>query len=124
MGFSFLVQSLQLFKDFYIYLHLYQHPDQMPPSRKMPVFQPEHLQLVLPRSNKPARKRPVPRYSGDFMEAVFQLNESGDWIHSVPPGTDSWVEFLAFSGRVPAGYGEFPEGFRRKFMEYCFRNHR
>src|ERR1700679_3559627 len=70
-----------------------------------------------PRSNNPARKRPVPWYSGDFMEAVFPLNGSADRIRSVPPGTDSWVEFLAFSGRVPAGNGEFPEGFRRKFME-------
>ena len=58
------------------------------------------------------------------MEAVFPLNGPGDRIRSVPPGTDSWVEFLVFSGRVPAGNGEFPEGFRRKFMEYCFRNHR
>jgi hypothetical protein len=26
--------------------------------------------------------------------------------------------------RVPAGNSEFPEGFRRKFTEYCVRNHR
>src|SRR5262249_15459348 len=55
---------------------------------------------------------------------VFPLNGSGDRIRSVPPETDSWIEFLAFFGRVSGGNGEFPEGFRRKFMEYCFRNHR
>src|SRR5277367_5782394 len=82
------------------------------------------IYFIMPRSNNPARKRPVPWYSRDFMEAVFLLNGSGDRIRSVPPGTDSWVEFLALSGRVSAGNCEFPEGFRRKFMEYCFRNHR
>ena len=78
----------------------------------------------MPKSSNPSRKRPVPWYSGAFMEAVFPLNGSGDRIRSVPPGTDSRVEFLAFSSRVSVGNGEFPEGFRRKFMEYCFRNHR
>ncbi|CAF1510384.1 unnamed protein product [Adineta ricciae] len=33
--------------------------------------------LVHPRSNNPARKRPVPWYSGDFMESCFRNHRPG-----------------------------------------------
>ncbi|CAF0828528.1 unnamed protein product [Adineta ricciae] len=55
--------------------------DSMPLSMTPPPMAP-------PRSNNPARKRPVPWYSGDFMEAVFPMSGSGDRIYRVWTGTD------------------------------------
>jgi hypothetical protein len=55
------------------------------------------------------------------------------WFRPEPTGTCQNRQLDTVTGslrwisgifrRVPAGNGEFPEGFRRKLTEYCFPNH-
>ncbi|CAF1216504.1 unnamed protein product [Adineta ricciae] len=75
----------------------------------------------LPRSNNPARKRPVPWYSGDFMEAVFPMSGSDDRIYLVWTGTDRNIS------KPVAGYGyrfspsdswHFTGGFRSEMASF------
>jgi hypothetical protein len=95
------------------------------------------LNATIPRSKTYDRKRPVPWYSGDFMEAVFQWTDPVTGFirfRSELTGTcQNWqpdtvtgllCRIPGTSGWFPTWNGEFPEGFHRKFTEYCFRNHR
>jgi hypothetical protein len=58
-----------------------------------------------PRSNSPARKRPVPGNSGDFVEAVFRSESTGNWQESTGKNPDNfWPEYCF---HVPALSGVF-----------------
>ena len=93
--------------------------------------------VVVPRSDNPARKRPVPWYSGDLMEAVFRWTDpvtgfirfrselTGNCQNRQPGTVTGFLRRIpGIFRRVPAGNGKFPDGFHRKFTEYCFRFHR
>ncbi|CAF1419436.1 unnamed protein product [Adineta ricciae] len=74
-----------------------------------------------PRSNNPARKRPVPRYSRDFMEAVFPMSGSGSRVYLVWTGTDrSMSKPVAGNGyRIsPSDSWHFPGGFRSDMASF------
>ncbi|CAF1601205.1 unnamed protein product [Adineta ricciae] len=53
-------------------------------------------------SNNPARKRPVPWYSGDFMEAVFPMS-GFIWFGPEPTGTYQNRDFLGNSWNPALG---------------------
>jgi hypothetical protein len=69
---------------------------------------------VLPMSNNTARKRPVPRHTGDFMEAVFPPEiflmisdrllpeSSGNWLESTGKNPENfWSEYCFHFRRFP-----------------------
>jgi hypothetical protein len=61
--------------------------------------------IYLPRSNSPARKRPVPDNSGDFIEAVFRSENFRIFSNAFRP--------------VPAGNHRKLVGIHRKKSEKC-----
>jgi hypothetical protein len=55
----------------------------------------------------------------------FRLESTGTCQNRQPDTVTGFLCRIPDTSRwVPAENGEFPEGFRRKFTEYCFRNHR
>ena len=55
----------------------------------------------------------------------FHPEPTGTWQNRLPDTVTGFLRRIPdISWRVPARNSAFPAGFPRKFMEYCFRNHR